>query len=89
MSGGAFDESDTGMQNPDFGRVDLLEQALIEYIERYGMSDAAARAMRVGARPIPAKALLQGRNGQKPQKSTQPKGQSPKNQHNPDRLSNL
>lgn len=60
MSGGAFDESDTGMQNPDFGRVDLLEQALIEYIERYGMSDAAARAMRVGARPHPGKSPAAG-----------------------------
>lgn len=55
MPGGTFDESMTVMQNSDPGRVDLLEQALVEYIERYGMTDAAARAMRV-ARPDLGKA---------------------------------
>lgn len=78
MPGGAFDqagpESETGMTHADQGRIDLLERALVEYIERYGMTDAAARAMRPAAScasemPPHGKRLLPGLPRQMPWKS--------------------
>lgn len=34
-------------------RIALLEQALVEYIERYGLTDLAREAMRPLSSPVP------------------------------------
>lgn len=39
-------------------RIRALEDALKEYIERYGMTDRARRALLVGQKPAPARVFL-------------------------------